>query len=854
MSNNIGTIQRRISAIIEEFRRSRNTWDEINSHAFPLVNDLTNSVIHSRYVDEPQYWHPALTLDFPNIAEKFDSKINTIIEDQNTKLIDLVEKMAKQCNKMQNQLNDLYTIYNNAKVLHGDQFVNAQAIFQTCPIITYLNRMQVIVDMYKKELNTKQSCVSSKGFKGLLNREEGIALLSIWINQPSIVKATVQEWDDICTTEMELQQHVMLATLQKWSPFRPVSCYLRTVTLPHARLLNASRKHIYTTSQPRLTSDPWSSWEDELLSNYVKYNGKKWGVFVQHCLPTRTAKQCQMRWMDVLNPALKKGPFSQAEKTTLEQAVKTLGEGSWKTISAKYLPQRSPRQIANEWRRSPLSIKDHVMRNNWTEDEDKLILKGFDELGRSWTKIATQYLPWRTSLQIYNRFRTRLDPAMKRNKWSDEELSLLLRRTIILGQDWNKVAEGIEHRTGEQCRIAWQTELDPSLKKGRWSDEETRLFWTRLYEFRGSFVKTAEGLPGRNRVLCARKFWETVLHDKEFNILYGDVIKQDDPTENQDAWRASVAKCALSWLNEDMNICMTSNKSIQFRQLGSWSQSELEQLKLLVNEWKSKSSNKSVPCGDDWKEIAEKIEGRDRHQCKYQYEYSLLEKDLKKGRWSEDEDQLLESLVNEHGPGNWDIIMSKMPQRTKQQCMYRWSHYLKLENNIIKRSRLTDEERRLIREGVDMFGYNWKAIHMTYLPHRTPQQIMNGWKSEERRIQIEGNRRPWTEDEDAVLRYAVSKCNEDQISWAKIAELVEGRSSKQCQLRWAYSLKPDIKKGRWSYDEELQLIEAVGKYKSQQNGKNIWPLVANELATGRTDKSCRAKYNYMQRKGHRFIF
>ncbi|KAI7899837.1 uncharacterized protein BX663DRAFT_519667 [Cokeromyces recurvatus] len=204
MSNNIGTIQRRLGTIIEEFKRARNTWEEINSHAFPYANELTNSVIQSRYVDEQQYWHPSLTLNFPNIIEKFDHKMNIIIETQNQKLIDLVEKMAKQHNKMQNQLRDLYTVYDNVKKMNGDQFVNSQPIFQTCPLITYLNRMQTIIDMYKKELNTKNSCISSKGFKSVLSREEGVVLLSVWINQPHLIKSTIQEWDDICKTEIEL--------------------------------------------------------------------------------------------------------------------------------------------------------------------------------------------------------------------------------------------------------------------------------------------------------------------------------------------------------------------------------------------------------------------------------------------------------------------------------------------------------------------------------------------------------------------------------------------------------------------------------------------------------------------------
>lgn len=49
MAYNIGTIQRQLSSLIEDFKRTRNTWDEINSHTFPTANKLSNSIIQSRF-------------------------------------------------------------------------------------------------------------------------------------------------------------------------------------------------------------------------------------------------------------------------------------------------------------------------------------------------------------------------------------------------------------------------------------------------------------------------------------------------------------------------------------------------------------------------------------------------------------------------------------------------------------------------------------------------------------------------------------------------------------------------------------------------------------------------------------
>ncbi|CEP16531.1 hypothetical protein [Parasitella parasitica] len=615
-------------------------------------------------------------------------------------------------------------------------------------------------------------------------------------------------------------------------------------------------------------SSKWLPWEDTLLRNFVEHNGKKWNEFVQHCLPTRTANQCQLRWTDVLDPSLKQGPFSKAEKDLLQQGIDALGKGNWAAISREYLPYRSPRRIANEWS-SKSSLTEAAAEatadrtrtftsRKWTAKEDELVLKGIADFGQSsWAKIASEYLPWRTRVQIRNHYRSKLDPSIIKEKWTEHELDLLLRRTIAFGQDWNKVAEGIRGRTPEQCSQVWLSELDPGMNKGPWSEEETRLFWERVHQCGGNFVQVAEGLPGRNRLICFRKFWSTVRHDKEFALLYGDQIKKDK-TENGPAWRARVGKIVCEWLVRGNTVRKTSNHSLESHQPGSWSKEELSKLELVVAKQLEK---KEVLDQSDWKKISKQFTARDARQCKYQYEEHLSVKNLKKGAWTEEEDKLLARLVAEHGTSDWDKIVKSLPNRNKRQCGYRWHRVLQFaqpQTQIPKNKRLSDAEKALIRQGVEMFGHNWTAIRMTYLPDRTPEQIMQWWNTQRNNHQ-DVKRRVWTEDEDKTLKFAVAKYEDEYgyiASWADVAKMVQGRSSKQCRTRWLYSLQPNATKGAWTYDEEMQLLEVVqkSKMKKLKAGESIWPLVAKELNTGRSDWACRSKYDYMQRKGHRFAF
>ncbi|GAA5814369.1 hypothetical protein MFLAVUS_007864 [Mucor flavus] len=613
--------------------------------------------------------------------------------------------------------------------------------------------------------------------------------------------------------------------------------------------------------------EKWLPWEDELLQNYVKHNGKKWSEFVQHCLPTRSPGQCQARWTDILNPNLKRGPFSNAEKNLLEKGIAEFGEGQWSKIGAVYLPQRSPRRIANEW-----TSVAKVSSGPWTEAEDALLLKGFEEFGSAWTKIANHYLPWRSRVQLRSHYLSKLDPNINREKWTQDELDVLFRRTIMLGQDWKKVAEGLPGRSPLKCSLVWLNDLDPALNKGPWTKEETMLFWERVRRFQGNFVKVAEGLPGRNRVHCFHKFQTTVRKDIEFKILYGDLLEKGEE-ENQPAWRARMAKLVCEWLGHEISVRESSNKSIQLHQTGSWNKQELLELKRLVENHQLRE-NKNLDYSD-WKTIAENFPTRDARQCKYQYNEYLVVNDVKKGSWSKEEDEALLELIKKHGVEDWDVIVNHIPNRTKRQCSYRWDRILKFKDvdpPIIKNQRLTNTEiiiiknqRSLIREGVQMFGPNWTAIRMTYLPARTPEQLMRWWNAQRKDSADDEygdveHKNFWSEEEDKALQFAVSTYKDEQgevPSWAQVAKLIHGRTSRQCRKRWMYTLKPGVTKGNWSYDEEMQLLEIVQKVKlrkSKTSKQSMWPLIAKELKTGRSDLACRSKYDTMQRKGHRFAF
>jgi hypothetical protein len=68
-------------------------------------------------------------------------------------------------------------------------------------------------------------------------------------------------------------------------------------------------------------------------------------------------------------------------------------------------------------------------------------------------------------------------------------------------------------------------------------------------------------------------------------------------------------------------------------------------------------------------------------------------------------------------------------------------------------------------------------------------------------------RRPWGSDEDEHLRQLVEVYGIK--SWAQIATQLNNRNGKQCRERWRNHLRPELNKGDWTTDEDVDIWERV---------------------------------------------
>ncbi|CAG8512206.1 10404_t:CDS:10 [Paraglomus occultum] len=157
------------------------------------------------------------------------------------------------------------------------------------------------------------------------------------------------------------------------------------------------KTYVRQNSEPR----KWTKEEDEILIQAVDLYGEKNWQQVASCLEDRSGQQCLHRWTKTLNPAIKRGRWTRAEDEALKDAVKLYGAGNWVKIQS-YVLGRTDVKCRERW----VNVLDPAVKKDpWTAEEDKLLLSLVRKHNPgNWSKISAE-MDRRTDNQCWRRYK-----------------------------------------------------------------------------------------------------------------------------------------------------------------------------------------------------------------------------------------------------------------------------------------------------------------------------------------------------------------------------------------------------------------------------------------------------------------
>ena len=238
--------------------------------------------------------------------------------------------------------------------------------------------------------------------------------------------------------------------------------------------------------------------------------------------------------------------------------------------------------------------------------------------------------------------------------------------------DWLKIAvmDFDEQHTAQECQVMWQVFLHPDINRYQWTRDED----VKLNQLSNKY---------------GRQNWEAIA--KELGT------------------RRSGYQCFIRYNTKHESINATES---------AWTEAEDTRLRECVDRFKI---GKYVP----WGNVARYIPGRIKVQVYYRWTYNVAPH-LKKGRFSQEEDETLIAAVAKYGT-NFSMISHRiMPHRTTVQLS---AHYQHIEHHEMgfKTSWSINEDTELLNLQ-KIHGTDWSTIAKS-LPGRTRTHVRQRYNS-----------------------------------------------------------------------------------------------------------------------------
>lgn len=163
----------------------------------------------------------------------------------------------------------------------------------------------------------------------------------------------------------------------------------------------------------------------------------------------------------------------------------------------------------------------------WTPLEDEMLIKKVNETGRKNWRYISSFFPDRKPYHCFYRYNT-IKPGMKTGTWKEEEDKQLIELYNIYGNKWSKISKIMQSRTGKQIRERFLNNHFKKVKKGKLDDSEVRLLIKWHNKYGNQWKKIAEKIEGRTGDMLKSRF-KTYTNKKNNKAKKLFVVSRSNP-------------------------------------------------------------------------------------------------------------------------------------------------------------------------------------------------------------------------------------------------------------------------------------------------------------------------------------
>ncbi|KAJ8518367.1 hypothetical protein ONZ45_g4556 [Pleurotus djamor] len=216
---------------------------------------------------------------------------------------------------------------------------------------------------------------------------------------------------------------------------------------------------------------------------------------------SRTPKECETKWLGDRHPTIRHDAWDKEESIKMVQLLDgyEAGKFNWKEVSENLATGRTPFDCMRHGMPKP--------HHYWDSEADAALCKAVAMYGiDNWNLVARHVSPQVTAAQCQIRFTKSLDTRVRKGGWSDEEDDRLRLAVEVYGNVWLDVASVMHGRINEQCRDRWVSKLDPALNKTAWTEEEDAALMEAYNELGKKWSDISKRLKNkRTDIQCRRR-------------------------------------------------------------------------------------------------------------------------------------------------------------------------------------------------------------------------------------------------------------------------------------------------------------------------------------------------------------